>query len=39
MDAVLYLLGKHGLEDPALGPGKFADKDLQELYDNLVSKR
>ncbi len=37
-DAVLYLLGKFGLDDPALGLGEFANPELQELYDNLVAK-
>ena len=38
MDAVLYLLGKYGLDDPARGPGLFKDPDLQGLYDYLVVK-
>ena len=38
MDAVLYLLGKYGLDDPALDPGLFQDSDLQDLYDELVAK-
>ena len=38
MDAVLYLLGKYDLADPALAPGDFQDPDLQELYDFLVEK-
>lgn len=38
MDAVLYLLGKYGLEDPALRPGEFDDQRLQDLYDELVAK-
>ena len=38
MDAVLYLLGKYGLDDPALDPGLFLNPDLQDLYDELVGK-
>ena len=38
MDAILYLLGKYGLDDPALGPGLFLNPDLQDLYDVLVAK-
>ena len=38
MDAVLNLLEKYGLEDPALGSGDFTDKDLQDLYDDLMTK-
>jgi hypothetical protein len=38
MDAVLYLLGKYGLEDPAPGPGEFTDGDLQNLYDSLIGQ-
>jgi hypothetical protein len=38
MDAVLYLLGKYGLDDPALDPGLFLNPDLQDLYDELVAK-
>jgi len=38
MDAVLYLLGKYGLDDPARDPGVFQDPDLQILYDELVAK-
>jgi len=38
MDAVLYLLGKYGLDDPALDPGFFLNPDLQDLYDALVAK-
>ena len=37
MDALLGLLNKYGLEDPILGFGKFADKELQELFDALVA--
>ena len=38
MDAVLYLLGKYGLDDPARDPGLFQDSDLQDLYDELIAK-
>ncbi len=38
MDKVLYLLGKYGLRDPALGPGYFTDEVLQDLYDELMAK-
>ena len=38
MDAVLYLLGKYGLDDPVLAPGFFQNTDLQDLYDDLVAK-
>jgi hypothetical protein len=38
MDAVLYLLGKYGLDDPALDPGIFQNSELQDLYDELVKK-
>ncbi len=38
MDAILYLLGKYGLEDPALVPGEFENHELQQLYDELVAK-
>ena len=38
MDAMLGLLEKYGIDDPAyLLPGVFANKTLQELYGNLVS--
>ncbi len=38
MNALLGLLDKYGLEDPVLKPaGKFANTELQELYDNLVA--
>lgn len=37
MDAVLGLINRYGLEDPALGFGVFANAELQELYDNLVA--
>jgi len=36
MDKILGLLDKYGLEDPALGFGKFADVELQELFDMLI---
>ena len=38
MDAVLYLLGKYGLEDPALDRGVFENQDLQQLYDDLLAQ-
>ena len=37
MDKLLGLLDKYGLEDPILGFGKFADTELQDLYDTLVT--
>ena len=38
MDAVLVLLNKYGLEDPAYGkdPGEFENTILQGLYDDLI---
>lgn len=38
MDAILNLLNKYGLDDPAEGKeiGEFTNSDLQELYDDLV---
>ncbi len=36
MDKILDLLDKYGLEDPALGFGKFADEELQKLFDTLI---
>jgi hypothetical protein len=40
MDAVLGLLVKYGVEDPAtgLGIGEFSNQDLQALYDELVAQ-
>jgi len=38
MDAVLDLLEKYGIEDPALTPGEFYNKDLQGLYNDLMAK-
>ena len=38
MDAVLYLIGKYNLADPALDPGIFQNEELQALYDDLVDK-
>jgi len=38
MDAVLNLLTKYGLEDPAGDPGVFDNSVLQELYDKLIEK-
>ena len=37
-DAVLYLLGTYGLDDPAMAPGLFENPELQTLYDTLVAK-
>ena len=37
-DAVLYLLGKYDLDDPAMAPGEFWDDYLQDLYDYLIIK-
>lgn len=38
MDAILTLLDRYELEDPAAGkePGEFTDPDLQALYDQLI---
>ncbi len=38
MDAVLALINKYGLEDPAADniPGKFVNLELQKLYDDLI---
>ena len=38
MDAMLALVERYELADPALTPGKFSDPELQELYDTLVSR-
>jgi hypothetical protein len=38
MDAILYLLGKYGLDDPALDHGFFQNHNLQDLYEKLVTK-
>ena len=38
MDAVLNLLDKYGIPDPALGEGNFANSDLQKLYDDLIKQ-
>lgn len=38
MDAVLRLLIKYEIPDPALGPGEFTNKELQTLYDELVER-
>ena len=38
MDAILYLLGKYDLTDPAIAPGVFENNELQILYDELVAK-
>lgn len=37
MDAMLGLLNKYSLEDPAVGFGEFTDPELQELFDSLVA--
>ena len=37
MNAVLSLLNTYGLQDPILDFGKFANTELQELYDTLVA--
>ena len=37
MDAILGLLDKYGLADPALGFGQFADLELQELFNTLIA--
>ena len=38
MDAVLYLLGKYDLDDPALAPELFQNAELQDLFELLVAK-
>ena len=38
MDAVLNLLNKYDLEDPALEAGYFVNKDLQKLHNDLMAK-
>ena len=38
MDAIKTLLDRYGLDDPALGPGEFNNKDLKALYDALISQ-
>jgi len=37
MDAILGLIDKYDLSDPALGFGEFANAELQELYDSLLA--
>jgi len=37
MDSMLGLLDIYGLDDPALGFGKFADEELQGLFDTLIA--
>ncbi len=37
MDAIKTLLDRYGLEDPALGPGKFSNPELQKMYDDLIA--
>ena len=38
MDAVLNLLNKYDLEDPALEAGYFVNEELQQLYNDLMAK-
>lgn len=38
MDAVLRLLDEYEIDDPVLGPGSFANEELQVLYDDLVAQ-
>jgi len=38
MDAVLELLDRYGLDDPAGEPGVFSDPGLQALYDQLIAQ-
>ena len=38
MDAIKILLVRYNLKDPALGPGVFTDKYLQDMYDALIKK-
>lgn len=39
MDAVLKMLNKYDIDDPALGPGNFSDESgLQGVYDDLIDK-
>ena len=38
MDAVLQLLDAYDIDDPVLGPGEFANQELQSLYDDLVAR-
>lgn len=37
MDAVLELLDRYDVSDPALGPGEFTNPELQALYDELIA--
>ena len=37
MDALLNLINKYGLSDPAQGPGVFTNPDLQALYNKLIA--
>jgi hypothetical protein len=37
MDAIKALLDRYNLEDPALGPGQFTNRDLQAMYDGLIA--
>lgn len=38
MDSVKVLMDKYGLDDPILEAGRFANPDLQALYDDLVER-
>jgi hypothetical protein len=38
MEAVLSLLEEYDVDDPILGPGEFANEELQSLYDELVAR-
>lgn len=38
MDAMLSLVDRYELADPALTPGEFSDPELQDLYDTLVTR-
>ena len=38
MDAMLSLVERYELADPALTPGQFSDPELQELYDTLIAR-
>jgi hypothetical protein len=38
MDSILKLLNKYGVEDPALGQGKFDNEHLQDIYDELYTR-
>lgn len=38
MDAVVALLDQYDIDDPVLGPGEFANRELGELYDDLIAR-